>query len=851
MLANRPVLYLTINNHFDPTWRRCWDRRFTFQGQTFVSYADLEEYYLLDNLALAAAHPEYKFEAEFSLVVQKFLERHPERLEELRRLARAGRFAVTGGGQVIVDANLIQGESLARNYVIGLLWVERTFGQVTRLGVRNDGFGNSAQLPQILRGVELKWATGMSYSPARGLYWRGLDGSTILHSKLPAAGQGGGVWKYLPCPACRGAGGNCPECGGRGIHVGPLAGLPGELHPFAFERYGAAHINLGPEELLPNPALLDWARAHQADYEVRFALEQDLDVHLQALLDGVDQPPQAELHPGAELNPNNTGVYVTRIRTKQTARRQEHALFSVEWLHSLAAVAGQAYPAQRFDALWKDLLFTLFHDAITATHIDPAYAEIQDYWARIDGETAALRTQALQHLARPAAGVVTLLNPGACAAPQLCTLVLPAGDWQVADESGRTLPPGEARTLPDGQTALDLAAAVPAFGARRLQVTPAAQPPAGAVRKSEPVIENERFRVLADDQGLLSVFDQRLGREVLTRGAYRPAELILEHDEGSPWATLHPDQTRTGLAEHTRLLEVWQHPAYQRLVFAVGTPYRAGFVANGVSARLVVTAYAQLDRLDFHLDVNWDTYNHRLRVAFPLPFHGRHLYEIPYGVLERQPYAPNFHWAGAAGDWPAIHWAGVENSGAEGGGVAVFNRGIPSCQIESSPAEGDLLTLSLLRSPGVPTYLHEPEYYSMTDFDGMRDAGRHSFDFAAAAYAGPLLQSSVVTDAEAFNRGLLVVPGQVSLPEMPQLQPGCARLTALKWAEDGGGLIARLVEFRGTGGAARVSVPAWAGEVAQVNLLERQLNPLPVTGQQITLNLHPWEIATLRFEQRG
>ena len=188
----KPVLYICVNNHFDPTWRRCWDRRFTSGGDTFVSYADLESYYMLDNLDLARRYPTFKFNAESAIVVRKFLERHPGRLGELRQLACEGRFAVTGGGDNIVDANMVLGESLVRNYLLGLLWVEDTLGQTTRLGVRTDAFGNSAQLPQILRGCEIAWATGMSYSPAQGIYWRGLDGSTIVHTSVPVVGIAGG-----------------------------------------------------------------------------------------------------------------------------------------------------------------------------------------------------------------------------------------------------------------------------------------------------------------------------------------------------------------------------------------------------------------------------------------------------------------------------------------------------------------------------------------------------------------------------------------------------------------------------------------------------------------------------------
>ena len=150
--GQKPVVYIVVNNHFDLTWRRCWQRPLIFQDQQFVSYTDLEAYYLIDNIALAKQHPDYKFEIESVLVLRTILKRHPELLPVLQALMKEGRFGITGGGETIVDANMIEGESLVRNYVDGLLWVEDTFGKQTRLAVRNDAFGNSAQLPQILRG---------------------------------------------------------------------------------------------------------------------------------------------------------------------------------------------------------------------------------------------------------------------------------------------------------------------------------------------------------------------------------------------------------------------------------------------------------------------------------------------------------------------------------------------------------------------------------------------------------------------------------------------------------------------------------------------------------------------------
>ena len=60
-MTPKPTLYIVVNNHFDPTWRRCWQKPFSFHGQTFVSYSELQADYMLDNIDLALHYPEYKF----------------------------------------------------------------------------------------------------------------------------------------------------------------------------------------------------------------------------------------------------------------------------------------------------------------------------------------------------------------------------------------------------------------------------------------------------------------------------------------------------------------------------------------------------------------------------------------------------------------------------------------------------------------------------------------------------------------------------------------------------------------------------------------------------------------------
>jgi len=184
----------------------------------------------------------------------------------------------------------------------------------------------------------------------------------------------------------------------------------------------------------------------------------------------------------------------------------------------------------------------------------------------------------------------------------------------------------------------------------------------------------------------------------------------------------------------------------------------------------------------------------------------------------------------------------------------VLNKGTPSYRMETGKSRGEVILLSVLRSPAVPTYLHEPEFYSMTAYDGMRDEGQHEFEYAVTAYRQPFVESPVVLDAEGYNAGLLALPGRTNLPLMPILESDNVRLAAVKWAEDctdhylGNALILRLVEYRGRHGQAAINLPGYVHSAAKVNLLERQAEPLPVSNGKINVSLRAWEIATLRLE---
>lgn len=87
------------HNHFDPTWRRCFDRPAEFRGMTVRSYAEIEAHCI--NAWLDAADKGYTFSEGQAALWRKYLERRPDKHDALREHARAGRLDVMLAGEVI------------------------------------------------------------------------------------------------------------------------------------------------------------------------------------------------------------------------------------------------------------------------------------------------------------------------------------------------------------------------------------------------------------------------------------------------------------------------------------------------------------------------------------------------------------------------------------------------------------------------------------------------------------------------------------------------------------------------------------------------------------------------------
>jgi hypothetical protein len=353
-------------------------------------------------------------------------------------------------------------------------------------------------------------------------------------------------------------------------------------------------------------------------------------------------------------------------------------------------------------------------------------------------------------------------------------------------------------------------------------------------------IENEYLIIEADDRGLRRIIDKRYGIISDTLDGNRPAEFLFESDYGSPWATLEVPSSVQHLSERTRFVGIEKGERYTRICYAITLPMQACGVCNSTQIEYTVTLFDGYDKVRFNTKVNWRTFNKRLRVVFPLPIEdGRDIYGVPGGWLERQPYTPIYSWSGSNGDWSAYRFGGVESDGKS---VALFNRGTPSYRVLPI-RDGKALSLSLLRSPAVATYLHEPDAYSMIEYDGMRDEGMHEFSYELACYNAPLAQTDAIKDAENFARRFLSVKDTVD-GELPFVKRGSATVSHCKIAEDNRGVIVRIIEHSGKDGEVEVFLPSWVKEVYKTDMPETKREPLGF-DKTLKISLRGFEILTL------
>ena len=748
-------------------------------------------------IQLMRQYPEYKFMSSQALLYQMVKEECPDLYEEIKKAIQEGRWEVEGSMWVEADCNLISGESMVRQVLVGKNFFKKEFGIDTKVLWCPDVFGYSVAMPQILRkaGVDKFVTSKISWNdtnqmPYDVFMWRGLDGSEIFTYFLTAQDK---VKGQKPSNFTTYVGMGEPK---------QIAGTwdrfqQKELTSETIITYGWGDGGGGPtsehiEQIkrmsygLPNcpTTVFDTAtnflnRVYDEVKDNRYFNRWDGELYL-------------EYH---------RGTYTSQAKNKKFNRKSEFALSNLEAL-SIASklLVDTAYPKEDLDEAWKMVLTNQFHDIIPGSSIKEVYEETDVEYANFFNKAASLRDCFTSEIAKSVKtdGGVMVWNP------------------QSYINSGMIRLDGQSYYVEN----------IPAKGYKivpwtELQVKK-------SVQVSQRVLENAYYLVEFDEQyNIERIYSKQQNRECLKKGCKANVFTVFEdfphnfdawelrkYHKEKKW---YPDEviSATPVFEGAR----------------AGIRIVKKFLTSEI--RQTIYLYDGIERIDFVTDIDWDVEHTCLKVTFPIDIHTtKATYDVQFGSIERNTHK-NTTWDEAKFEVCAHKYVDISDAGF---GVTLMN----DCKYGHDVQDG-VMSLTLLKCATYPS----PD----------ADKGNHQFTYSIYAHKGNVYDSDTVALAYDLNNPMYAQKieknEQGYLPESYSLISCSAKnfvVETIKQAENTEGIVVRGYECNNKRTAVTLQFGFPVKKAYACNLLEEKEMEIPVENGQVSFVAKPFEIYSIYIE---
>jgi alpha-mannosidase len=723
-------------------------------------------------------------------------------------------------------------------------WCRDALGVDVKVAWLVDTFGHHPQLPQLLAGAGFDsfwFCRGVPQDdlPSEFL-WQGIDGTKISAFWIP------GFYGLFHGPPR-------DDAGFANFFQQRFDALTSHVH--GPERVGLAGVDVCPPEEDLTPLIQRFNQRTDAPFEIRQAGPEEFAA---VVAKRGDRPTFS-----FDLNPIFQGTYSSRIELHQERRALESLLLCAESLAATAAGLGTPSRDVDFERAWEPLLFNQTHDLASGVMTDPVYDDTRrsDAFVRRLGEEIvdAAFARVAERIDTRGDGVpIVVWNESSWPRSDVVTVEVaapPGAAWlEVVDADGRALATqlDSVRRLADGALAQArvsfLAREVPPLGWATFHVRATAPEP-GQERPPElkPIspafgddsLENEFFRVVVDRTtgALTSLRERGSDRELLAA----PGNVVARSpDAGDLWEIGRPLDGGMYIAskEHrpvpsvaTALMSsmlngkpasIARGPVFSEL--RVADHFGGGDFATRIRVAPGVP------RVDVETTLTNREKHVRYQALFPTTIaSGRRVDEIPFGSLERS----------AGVEFPVQNWIDWSD---DRGGVALLNRGLPGNVVTDG-----VVMVSLLRAVDLRGY--NEGRASETGFE--LNVPR-TLAYSVVPHAAGVRRSDLVRRGLEFNRPLLARKVAAHAGSLPARRSGLevsspdVVVTAFKPGQ-GGTTILRLYEASGLP-APRVTLrfATRITEAERANLLEDAVVLLSTDGATLTLDLRPFEIATLR-----
>jgi len=245
-----------------------------------------------------------------------------------------------------------------------------------------------------------------------------------------------------------------------------------------------------------------------------------------------------------------------------------------------------------------------------------------------------------------------------------------------------------------------------------------------------------------------------------------------------------------------------------------------------------VKLYRDSKRVDFITTVDWHEDHVLLRAEFPVDIHANAAnYDIQFGYIDR-PTHKNTSWDTARFEVCAHKYADLSEGGY---GVALLN----DCKYGHDIHDG-VIQLSLLRSP--------------TDPNPEADQGEIPVTYSLVPHEDTLSDTDVAKEAYYLNYPMTAVAASGTKDTLPlsfsalSLDVENVICETIKKEEKGNGTVFRLYECQNKRTTATLTLGIPANEVWLTDMMEREIEQLPIENCRVTLPFHGFEIHTLKVK---
>lgn len=766
-------------------------------------------------MRLMELYPEYIFLQTQPQLYEYIKEDFPDIYHAIQEKIAAGQWECDGGMWVEADCNLISGESLTRQILIGSKFIKDEFGKDVSYLWLPDVFGYSWALPQILKksGIDMFMTTKISWNqynrmPHDTFQWKGIDGSEVLTHFIttPDPWSEPGSWFYT---------------------------YNGQLTPKTVKGVWDAYS----EKEMNKDLLIAYGYGDGGGGVNRDTLEQRRCIDKLPGLPNLKTSTASEYFEQLKENVRNTdqfvhtwdgelyleyhrGTYTSHAHNKRMNRKMELLYRKTEWMTVMKGLlTGNLADAlqEKLTIGWKHILTDQFHDIIPGSSICEVYEDTAEDYKYIGQVALEVEQDFLDTALKDRGNSYTVMNSSNWERSELVAVPnTQNGIYRDLDGNELVTQKAEHVTyveVPD----------VPSMGKKSILFEQGDYQEKNArFFIQERDIETPFYKVSLNRYGQIKrLYDKDAAREVLPEGERAN---VLQMFEDKP---LGNDAWDIDIFYQQKMREITELTKFDVVTCGwLCMVIRMEWKYMNSSICQDMTLYGSSKRIDFKTKVDYHEKHQLLKAAFPVDIRSTYgTYDIQYGNV-RRPNHWNTSWDQARFESVAHRWVDLSEHDY---GVSLLN----DCKY-GHDIKDNVMRISLIKAATHP--------------DHLQDQGEHEFTYSLLPHEGDFVAGGTVPEAFFLNDPMEVVKGNMELgyDSFLSFNNEQIELDAVKKSENGAYIVIRFHEFAGSKQKITLKTGFAYQTWAEGDLRERPISE-PTTAA-ISMTLKPYEIKTVLIQ---